>query len=118
MKMSNRIGEPGVDTLVTRFRRDRTLGLKNLFRRWGIYPAPAEHLAVKSRAEEDPLSPQREKDLQAAWAELTEAAKTSEVLNLHACTRNGRPWTTDPEAVRAIAAALREFPTAGGQPLP
>lgn len=64
------------------------------------------------------MPPKREKDLQAAWAELTEAAKTSEVTALHACTRNGRPWTTDPEAVRAIAAALREFPTSGGQPVP
>lgn len=94
------------------------MGLKNFLRRWGISPVPTEHLAVSSGAEEAPLSPERKKDLQAAWAELTEAAKTSEVLNLHACTRNGRSWTTDPEAVRAIAGVLREFPTPGGQPLP
>jgi hypothetical protein len=73
---------------------------------------------VPSGAENDPWPPKREKDLQAAWAELTEAAKTSKIASFHACTRTGRPWTTDPEAVRAIAATLREFPTSGGQSAP
>ncbi|WP_251039851.1 hypothetical protein [Arthrobacter sp. ISL-72] len=50
-------------------------------------------------------------ELQAAWAELTEAAKCSKVTNFHACTRSGQPWAEDPAAVRAVAATLREFPS-------
>ncbi|MGK3957682.1 hypothetical protein ACLKOZ_16000 [Arthrobacter sp. R4] len=58
----------------------------------------------------EPFSPERQGDLQEAWAELTEAARNSKVTSFHACTRTGRPWTEDPAAVRAVAATLREFP--------
>ncbi|MHA7288729.1 hypothetical protein ACX80V_03630 [Arthrobacter sp. MDT3-24] len=54
-------------------------------------------------------------DLDAAWAELTEAATRSAVTNFQAFTRTGRPWTEDPAAIRAVAATLREFPTRGEQ---
>ena len=86
------------------FQKGQNMGLENFFRRRGTSPAPTEQLPAPSGADAGSLAPQREKDLQAAWAELTAAAQASEVLNLHACTRNGRPWTTDPDAVRAIAA--------------
>jgi hypothetical protein len=52
----------------------------------------------------------RQEELQAAWVELTEAAKSSRVTSFHVYTRDGRPWTDDPDAVRAVAASLREFP--------
>ncbi|AOT03659.1 hypothetical protein ASPU41_10270 [Arthrobacter sp. U41] len=61
------------------------------------------------------LSPERQEELQAAWVELTEAARGSKVTSFHACTRNGRPWTEDPAAVRAVAATLREFPASDSQ---
>jgi hypothetical protein len=60
----------------------------------------------------EPLTAEQLVELEAAWAELTAAAEASEVTNFHACSRNGRPWTEDPAAVRAAAATLREFPTA------
>jgi len=56
------------------------------------------------------LSPERQEELQAAWVELTDAARGSKVTSFHACTRTGRPWTEDPAAVRDVAATLREFP--------
>ncbi|MGY4542600.1 hypothetical protein ACVWY0_002524 [Arthrobacter sp. UYNi723] len=54
-------------------------------------------------------------DLQAAWAELTEAAKASKVTDFYALTRSGRSWADDPAAVRDVAATLHEFPSTGGQ---
>jgi hypothetical protein len=41
-------------------------------------------------------------DLQAAWAELTEAAQGSKMMNFHACTRSRVPWGQDPAAVRLL----------------
>ncbi|WP_306907049.1 hypothetical protein [Arthrobacter pascens] len=66
--------------------------------------------------QDEPLPPERpEEELQAAWVELTAAAGRSKVTSFYACTRTGRPWTEDPAAVRAVAAALREFPVSDGQ---
>jgi len=69
---------------------------------------------VSTAGKGEPLSPEHPEDLQAAWAELSAAAKSSKVTNFHACTRSGRPWAEDPAAVRAVAATLREFPSLGG----
>jgi O6-methylguanine-DNA--protein-cysteine methyltransferase len=65
--------------------------------------------------QDEPLSTELQEELQAAWVELTEAARGSRVTSFHACTRTGRPWTEDPAAVRAVAATLREFPVSDSQ---
>jgi len=65
--------------------------------------------------EREPLSLEQLAELQEAWVELTEAARGSRVTSFHACTRAGRPWTEDPDAVRAVAATLREFPASDSQ---
>lgn len=56
------------------------------------------------------IVPERLEDLRGDWAELTEAARGSEVIDFHACTRSGQPWVEDSAAVRAAGATLREFP--------
>lgn len=61
------------------------------------------------------MSPELLEELRVAWAELTEAAKGSNVTSFQACTQKGRPWTEDPAAVRAVAATLREFPETNGR---
>lgn len=48
-------------------------------------------------------------DLQAAWAELRQTVDESKVTSFQACRRNGRSWTEDPEAVRAIAETIRRI---------
>jgi hypothetical protein len=48
-------------------------------------------------------------DLQAAWAELLQTVDESKVTAFQACSRNGRSWAEDPEAVRAIAATIRRI---------
>jgi hypothetical protein len=90
------------------------MGLRSLFQRKPATTAPAL-TAPAGTVQDEPLSPELQKELQAAWAELTEAAKNSAVINFHACTRNGRPWTEDLAAVRAVAATLREFPSTDTQ---
>lgn len=55
----------------------------------------------------EPLTPEQLTELQDAWAELAQAAEGSGVTNMHACSRNGRPWQEDPAAVRGLAATLR-----------
>jgi len=86
------------------------MGLRSIFRKRpapaGVTPAAADPEAL------EPLTAEQLVELEAAWAELTAAAEASEVTNFHACTRNGRPWTEDPAAVRAAAATLRDFPAA------
>ena len=61
-------------------------------------------------ATREPLTAAQLLELEEAWAELAAAQEASELTNFHACTRTDRPWTEDPAAVRAVAAALREFP--------
>lgn len=86
------------------------MGLRRLFQRKAAaaarsspsYKTPPDDTHMSSR--------QNAEDLQAAWDELTDAARQSKVINFHACTRTGRPWVEDPAAVRAIAATLREYP--------
>ncbi|WP_235565224.1 hypothetical protein [Arthrobacter sp. Soil764] len=87
--------------------------LKHLFhRRAKATGSPATELSGTGEANA-PLA--QTEDLQEAWAELTEAARDSEVLSLHACTRSGIPWAQDPASVRAVAAILRDFPDGGKQ---
>lgn len=87
------------------------MGLRSLFRK---RPAAAGATPAEANPETlEPLTAEQLVELEAAWAELTAAAEASDVTNFHACTRNGRPWTENPAAVRAAAATLRDFPAAG-----
>ena len=86
------------------------MGLRSLFQRKAATAAHVSPVAAAVPVPDTPASPELLEELRVAWAELTEAAKTSKVTKFHACTRTGRPWTEDPAAVRAVAAALREFP--------
>jgi hypothetical protein len=90
------------------------MGLRSLFRRRAVTAAPVCPIPVGTAGKDEPLSPELVEDLEAAWAELTEAARGSKVTNFHACTRSGLPWAEDPGAVRAVAATLRDFPSLGG----
>ncbi|MEV8112318.1 hypothetical protein [Pseudarthrobacter oxydans] len=67
---------------------------------------PAFAAAIKQK-EQEPLTPEQLADLEAAWAELVETAKESAATGFHACSRGGKPWQEDPEAVRSMAALLR-----------
>lgn len=91
-------------------RREKEMGLRNLFQRKAATTAPKVSAPEASAAPDEPLPPELPEDLRCAWDELAEAAKDSKVTSFHACTRTGRPWAEDPAAVRAIAATLREFP--------
>ena len=90
--------------------------LRSFFRgrQAATHPAStAAEVAEGMEHEPEPLPPEELAELQKAWAELTEAAKGSGVSGFHPCTRNGRSWERDPAAVRALAAILRDFGTAG-----
>lgn len=91
------------------------MGLRSLFQRKAVAPANVDPLPPSAGIPDEPLAPELHKELQAAWAELTEAAKASRVTTFNACTRTGRHWTEDPAAVRDIAATLREFPSLDNQ---
>jgi hypothetical protein len=91
-------------------RREKEMGLRNLFQRKAATTAPKVSAPEASAAPDEPLPPELPEDLRCAWDELAEAAKHSKVTSFHACTRTGRSWAEDPAAVRAIAATLREFP--------
>jgi hypothetical protein len=90
------------------------MGLRSLFQRRAAAAAPVDPVPTVA-VPDAPVSPELQKELRVAWAELTEAAKTSKVTTFQACTRTGRPWTEDPAAVRAVAATLREFPEANSR---
>jgi len=89
------------------------MGIRNLFQRKAPTPALSSPSHSAKAAQTGFYSADQAQDLRAAWDELTEAARQSKVINFHACTRAGRPWTEDPAAVRAIAATLREYPFEG-----
>lgn len=86
------------------------MGLRNLLRRRrtpaAVIPAPAVMAAPR---EPEPLMPQQRADLQAAWVELRQAMEESHVTSFHACSRNGRHWSEDPDAMRAMAATFRSI---------
>jgi hypothetical protein len=50
--------------------------------------------------------PGKSAELEAAWAELRQTVDESNVTSFRACSRNGRSWAEDPEAVRQIAATI------------
>lgn len=98
------------------------MGLRRLFQRKAAGPAPAVTPQAREVVQEEssskekaPLSAEQAKDLREAWAELREAAQQSKVLNFHACTRTGQPWTENPASIRALAAILRDLPKDGQQ---
>jgi hypothetical protein len=91
------------------------MGLRSLFQRKAVPTASVSPVLAATAEQEEPLSTEVQGELQAAWVELTEAARGSRVTSFHACTRAGRPWTEDPAAVRAVAATLREFPVSDSQ---
>ena len=70
-------------------------------------PAAAEPSAVVVATEREPLTPAQLADLEAAWAELQQAAKGAGVPSFRACTRDGSRWQDDPESVRAMAETIR-----------
>lgn len=86
------------------------MGLRSHFHRKSVTTAHVSPVHAVNAGQDEPRSPERQDELQAAWAELTQAARGSKVISFHACTRTGQPWTEDPTAVRDVAAALREFP--------
>jgi hypothetical protein len=98
------------------------MGLQPLFQRKAAAPAPAVTPQAPEVAQEGspskekaPLSAEQAQDLREAWAELSEAAQQSKVLNLHACTRTGQSWTEDPATIRVLTAILRDRPKDGQQ---
>ncbi|MEJ1116747.1 hypothetical protein WBO02_20800 [Paenarthrobacter sp. CCNWYY172] len=54
-------------------------------------------------------------DLEAAWAELRQTAGEANVTSFRACSRPGRYWGDDPDAVRAIAATIRRITNSTAQ---
>jgi hypothetical protein len=92
------------------------MGLRSLFQRKAATTGRLNPVPAATAGQDEPLPPERqEEELQAAWVELTAAARRSKVTSFYACTRTGRPWTEDPAAVRAVAATLREFPASDSQ---
>jgi hypothetical protein len=89
------------------------MGLRSLFRRRPTTAGTAE--ATPAAAGPEALTAEQLVELEAAWAELSAAAEASEVTTFSACTRNGRSWTENAAAVRAVAATLRELPAAEDQ---
>ena len=89
------------------------MGLRNLIRRRPVHRAPTVNPAAAQEPRNEVLPPRR-LEAEAAWAELTAAAKGSAVTDFHAFTRTGKPWTEDPAAIRDVAATLGEFPARNG----
>ena len=91
------------------------MGLRSFFTRRRA-PAAAESSAALVATEPEPLSPAQLADLEAAWAELRQAATEAGVVSLQACTRDGSRWQDDPQSVRAMAETIRHTQnyTAGG----
>nr|WP_059390203.1 hypothetical protein [Arthrobacter sp. Hiyo1] len=64
------------------------------------------------------MSPAQLADLEAAWAELRQAAEETGVTSFRACTRDGSYWGDDPESVRAMTAtilSLKKYTADGAQ---
>jgi hypothetical protein len=79
------------------------MGFKGRFHRKSL--APANRATIVPALQDEPSS--SEQDLQAAWAELNEAARASGVISFRACSRTGESWQ-NPATVRAIAAYFRD----------
>lgn len=63
-------------------------------------------VAVPAVEERKSLTADESAELEAAWTELRQTVDESKVSSFRACSRNGRSWAEDPEAVRAIAATI------------
>ena len=82
------------------------MGLRSFFTR-RREPAAAESSAAVVATEREALTPAQLADLEAAWAELRQAATAAGVMSLQACTRDGSRWQDDPQSVRAMAETIR-----------
>lgn len=86
------------------------MGLSNLLRRRqtpaAVMPVPP---AASAPREPELLTPEQRADLEAARAELRLAMDESQVTSFRACSRNGRHWAEDPDAMRAMAATFRSI---------
>ena len=60
--------------------------------------------------EREQLTPEQLMDLKDAWAELSRAAEAAGVRSIRACTNDGSAWEQNAEAVRRMAAMIRELP--------
>jgi hypothetical protein len=72
------------------------MGLRSLFQR---QTAAAAVIAPSGPEPRKPPTPEQLAELKEAWAKFSEAAKSSGVKSVHACTRSGNPWQEDPAAV-------------------
>lgn len=86
------------------------MGPRNLLRRRQtpatVMPAPA---ATSTLRDCESLTSEQRADLQAARVELRQAMEDSHVTSFRACSRDGRPWLEDPDAMRAMAAIFRSI---------
>ncbi|QOT24082.1 hypothetical protein [Paenarthrobacter sp. YJN-D] len=90
------------------------MGLRDFFGKRPAAAGTSDSFAVLDTPQlQEPLTPEQLADLQQAWAELAQAAEGSDLISLHACSRNGKRWEEDPVAVRGPAATLREFRAEG-----
>ena len=89
------------------------MGLRSFFLRKlaGADEAAASSPRLTAPAATEPLTPAQLAELRDAWGELSEAAKSSGVTGLHACSRSGKPWQEDVASVRALTSILRDLPT-------
>ncbi|GGH97645.1 hypothetical protein GCM10007170_28370 [Arthrobacter liuii] len=96
------------------------MGLRSFFRnrRTGSDDTTFAAAAAEDSAGPEPLTPAQLAELQTAWVALAKAAKDSGVGDVHACSRNGRPWQDNPAAVRSLAATLRHLREEGTTPTP
>jgi len=84
------------------------LGLRNfLSRRRAAAAGESPAVVVPAAAEREPLAPAQLADLEAAWAELRQAAEETGVTSFRACTRDGSRWEENPNSLRAMANAIR-----------
>ena len=86
------------------------MGLRNFMsrRRPRAVTTQTATVAASDPAEAKPSAPVDAADLEAAWAELRHTVGESNVTSFRACSRPGRYWGDDPDAVRAIAATIRQ----------
>lgn len=85
------------------------MGLWSFFRPRPAAARTATEVAGSEPEAQEPLTAEQLAELQDAWAELANAVEGSGVKNLHACSRNGKPWQEDPAAVRGLATILRNY---------
>ncbi|UOD83369.1 hypothetical protein [Paenarthrobacter ureafaciens] len=86
------------------------MGLRSLFTRHRTTPpaAPSPAPAVIEPGQQLPLTAEQRTDLDVAQAEFLKTLREAGVKHLHACSRNGKPWQDDPQALRTISAILRD----------